>query len=92
MKGIEVLILLFLGGGEEASVSMDKQQRGGGAGKVSLHFPAKQSSFPVLWHEIHYMSLSFPSEAVFGGNQRSKATQQTDHSNPNGICLLQRDK
>lgn len=34
MKGIEVLILLFLGGREEASVSMDKQQRGGGQVKL----------------------------------------------------------
>lgn len=74
---------------------MDKQHRGGRY--ISLYFPAKQSSFPMLLHEMDPMRLPFPSEeeeeeVVFGDNQRGKATQKIDHSNLNGICLLQRDK
>lgn len=52
----------------------------------------KQSSFPMLRHEIDCKILPFLSEAVFGSNQCSKATQHINHSHLSGICLLHRDK
>lgn len=95
-QGTKLLVLLFSGSWEEACILMDNRSAEGAsklANTSRLTQPhTKQSSFPMLRHEIDYMTLPFLSEAVFGCNQCSKATQHINLSHLSGICLLHRDK